>query len=534
MSNKTQVLIAGGGPVGLSLSLELASHGIKSILLERNATTTRHPKMDLTNGRSMELFRRMGVAEDLRAVGVPGDHHLDIIWATSATGTVLHRFPYPTPDGRRDQTRVANDGRGTWEPSLRVSQVEVEPVLKQKAEESEFIDVRFGWAYESHEETADGVLVTIRNTETDATEQLSGDYLAGCDGGGSKVRQAMGIELDGQFKVAEAYTAHFRSTDYDVLAKFGITYHLQTAVGSMISQNGKDIWTIHGFTEPQQPKEWIREFVGQDFEFELLLSNPWTPHLVVAKEYRKKRVFLAGDSAHQLIPTGGFGMNTGIGDAVDLGWKLSAVLNGWGGEALLDSYEIERLPVAQRNVAMSFENTKVRMAIAEAYAKAMEEGDLEADDAEARRLALGSKIKALGNQENERWGVEHGYYYEGSPVIISDGSDLPEFNPDVCQPTTCPGARLPHIYLYDGCALYEYLGREFSLIVIGEVDSSAFEIAAAKAQLPLTVIRLANEPILDLLERKLILVRPDQHVAWRGDTLPDNCEKVIEQVTGRV
>nr|WP_176599468.1 FAD-dependent monooxygenase [Sphingobium sp. 15-1] len=528
----TQVVIAGGGPVGMTLALELAHHGVHSILLERNASTTRHPKMDLTNGRSMEHFRRLGVVQALRAAGVPPSEPHDVVWATSATGYVLHRFAYPSADGYRDRVRVCNDGTGTLEPSMRVSQIVLEPVLKAQIDASRYVDVRFGCAYEAFEQDADGVTTTVRNAGSGETQLIRSHFLAGCDGGGSAVRRDAAITLTGQHAVAEAYMVHFRSTAYDVLAKFGISYHLQTARGTIIAQNGKDIWTLQTLAPPDSdPDELLRAFVGRDFEYEILVANPWTPHLVTADSYRSERVFLAGDSAHQVIPTGGYGMNTGVGDAVDLGWKLAAFVNGWGGETLLNSYEAERRPIAEQNAATALQNLEVRLAIADAIAGGEALGDLNTSDLSTVRIEVGRKIAKLGNAENESWGIEHGYRYQPSPVV-QPSADLPAFDPVRCPSFAVAGGRLPHYYLADGSALFDRLGREFSLIVIGHQDVDPAVRAAAEMSIPLTTIILQSEEILNNLGARLLLVRPDQHVAWLGTAAPDSWTSIFAMAAG--
>lgn len=201
----TEVLIAGGGPVGMTLALELARHGVRSLLVERNATTTTHPKMDLTNGRSMELFRRLGIVDKLRAVGVPASEPLDIVWATSPLGHVLHRFAYPSPLASAEIARLANDGTGTREPAMRVSQIVLEPVLKREIDASPLVDVRFGWTYSALEQDAEGVTATIADSRTGEERRVRARFLAGCDGGGSKVRRDLGIALEGQHAIAQAF-----------------------------------------------------------------------------------------------------------------------------------------------------------------------------------------------------------------------------------------------------------------------------------------------------------------------------------------
>lgn len=535
--NNIPVLIAGGGPVGMTLALSLSRHGVASILVERNPSTTSHPKMDLTNGRSMELFRALGIGERLRAVGVPPDQPLDVVWATRLSGHVLHRFEYPTPNQKRTDTIAANDGSGTSEPSMRVSQVIIEPVLKAAIDENPLIDVRFGWSFEELQQDAEGVTALIRNMESGEAESVRSQYLAGCDGGGSTVRRRIGVSMEGNHNVARIYMVHFRSSDHKLLSRFGTVYHFQTAHGSMVPQDGREIWTMHcpilpGTDEAKlDPAEALRNWVGEDFEFEILIANPWSAHMVVADRYLVDRVVLAGDAAHQVIPAGGYGMNMGIGDAVDLGWKLAASVIGWGGPELLRSYEYERRPIAIQNRAAAARHVKTRMSIRTAVLEAEATGSLDRPEAAALRAQLSAHIAALGNAENESWGIEHGYSYD-SPIICAEPSEAPPFDPLLCYPTTRPGARLPAVFLEDGRPIADLLGPGFTLISIGSVFPGGFATAAANQGLPLSIVVLDDAPELALLECKLILVRPDQHVAWRGNIAPDDCDAVLRHATG--
>jgi 2-polyprenyl-6-methoxyphenol hydroxylase-like FAD-dependent oxidoreductase len=534
---QTQVLIAGGGPVGLMLATVLGSYGIKTILVERNLTTTRHPKMDITNGRSMELFRKFGLVDALRKAAVPEANPFDVSWVTTMSGHELHRFRYPSPIEARRNILERNDGTQSREPAMRVSQVEIEPVLKRAAEACADVDVRFGIAFEDFREDADGVVATLRNSTTGETEQVRCAYLAGCDGGSSRVREILQIALDGTPRTALRFMVHFRSTARDVLQRWGIAWHYQAPLGTLIAQNDDDIWTLHARLEEGtavdriDPAALLTRFCGTSIDHEILVANAWTPHLLLAQSYGRARVFLAGDAAHQYIPTGGYGMNTGIGDAVDLGWKLAATLRGFGGPRLLGSYEIERWPIGLRNREASAGHTKVRIAIAECYRNARV---LDEPLDEARRAELSAAIAALGNAENESWGIEFGYVYDRSPVVAHETGATPPTDPVRYQPTTMPGARLPSTFLQDGSALFDRLGPWFTLVNFGAMDASPLVAAAEQAGVPLQVLSLREGALEGVYGRDALLVRPDQHIAWRGSetTIVDGA-KALSRALGR-
>ena len=484
------VLIAGGGPVGMTLALALARLGTRCLLVERNPGTTLHPKMDITNARSMEIFAALGVAADLRAVAVPEGHCFDVSWVTSMAGRELHRFRYPSVTEWR--ARIAADDTCVLpgEPPMRVSQVEIEPVLARHVRAHPLIEARWGVGLEDCAQDAEGVTATLSTGET-----VRAAYLAGCDGGGSRVRAALGIGLDGEFAVMRRFMTHFRSDDRGLLQRFGVAWHYQSNRGTLIAQNDRDIWTLHTrWSEGEAPDETdprvlLRGFLGTEVEAEILVANAWTPHLLVTRAYGRGRIWLAGDAAHQYIPTGGYGMNTGIGDAFGLAWKLAAAASGLGGAGLLPAYEAERLPVGRRNREASGRHADIRRQIGALY----------------ERPDPAPGIAALGNAENESWGIELGYHYAGSPIVAVD-DERPSDDPLIYTPSTAPGARLPS----PGAApLLPGLGPWFTLLHPGVPDAGLLD-AAARRGLPLATLPWAGETML--------LVRPDQHIAWRGRT----------------
>ena len=524
MQMAAPVLVAGGGPVGMTCALALAQHGIRSVLLERNRETTRHPKMDITNGRSMELFRRLGLAERLRNVGVPESHSMDVAWVTSMAGHELHRFRYPSPNNARALYRSANDGRQPLEPPMRVSQVMIEPVLKKAVLSEPLIASHWGASVVAVAQDQSGVTVTVDDDTTGRSRQIRGQFLVGCDGGGSAVRRCLGIAVEGKHAVANRFMIHFRSKAKHLLQRFGIAWHYQSPLGTLIAQDDDAIYTLHARfqdgtdTASVDPLPTLFEAIGAEIEAEVLVANPWTPHLLVAERYSQGRVFLAGDAAHQYIPTGGYGMNTGIGDAVDIAWKLAAVLQGWAGPAMLGSYDAERRPVGLINRDWSERHTEVRMGIAAAYA---ENPDAQTDG--QQRAALSRYISQSGNLENEALRLEFAYRYDASPLVAPLLSDEAAPPPDcdlwAIPATAWPGMRAPHLFDESGTAIFDRLAvNGFTLLRFDQrADPTPMLNHAQGIGLPLSVCDIASAQARDVYGASLALVRPDQHLAWRGD-----------------
>lgn len=515
----------------MTLALELARQGVASRLFERAYSTTRHPKMDITNGRSLELFRRLGLAEKLRAAGVPESHPLDVAWVTSMAGHELHRFRYEPPREARARYRRVNDGAQPLEPYMRVSQIVVEPILQAAALAEPLIDARWGMAVEDVAQDDDGAELTVRDRKTDRTETVRGRWIAACDGGASTVRTALGIGLSGDRAVANRFMIHFRSPARGLLQRFGIAWHYQSPKGTLIAQNDADIWTLHArFPEARDPatvdpKAELFAALGREIDVDILVANPWTPHLLVADRYRAGRVFLAGDAAHQYIPTGGYGMNTGIGDAVALGWMLGAVERGWAVPRLLEAYEAERRPVGVTNRGWSGRHTAVRLEIAKAYANWP---DADADPAARGRLA--DAIAAAGNLENEALGVEFAYRYDASPlvapVLARETAAAPPDDPAVIPAAAWPGMRAPSFHLPDGRDLFDLFDPAGLTLLRfdARVDPGPFPTASA----PVRVVDVDFSPARDVYGADLALVRPDGHLAWRGDAADDHVLRLMQ------
>ncbi|WP_062989748.1 FAD-dependent monooxygenase [Nocardia anaemiae] len=563
----TPVLVVGAGPVGLTLALELDYHGVDCVVVERNSTTTQHPKMDITNCRSMELYRRLGVADDLRKVAIPADHRITVTWATNAVGWELASFEYPSAAEAYEHIHRHGDGTQPLEPAMRVSQVILEPTLRDLLRErSRHARVHYGWALDSFIEGVDGVTAELVCTATGEHRTVRARYLVGCDGAGSRTRQQLGIgnhEIDLRTMIikelgvprvvkglAQAllttgarpadgrfYLVHFTTADKDVFRRFGTVWHLQSPEGwTIISQNDADTFTLHAplsigtDAEAIDPREFVFERIGRRFDIQVLVANAWTPRLTVADSFGRDRVWLAGDAVHQVTPTGGYGMNTGVGDAVGLGWMLAAQLQGWGGPGLLAAYEQERRSVALRNRKAAARHATVRAAIM-AVSRTTMHSERWLGDRTRRRL--GREISDLGNLENEALGIELGYRYDHSPVVcVEPESQAPQQRMDAYIPSTWPGARPPSVRLADGRALFDLIGPGFTLLRFADRDVDALTAAATQRGVPLEVVDIRDDHARSLYERDLVLLRPDQHVAWRGDTAPSSALHTIDRIRG--
>jgi len=534
---ETPVLVSGGGPIGLIVAIEMHERGVPCVLVEKELEPTAFPKMDITNVRSMEHFRRLGIADDLRKIAVPSDHNFDVVYCTRHSEWELARFPYASPNELRALARARNDGTQPAESYMRLAQSKLERLLREKIDDSNVVEARWGVELVRLEQDADGVTSTIRNAESGKEEQIRSQYVAGCDGGSSAVREALGIPLVGEFGVGRIYMVHFRSTDMELLQRFGQSWHVQSPACTLIAQDDLGEWTAHMPLPPGtdesalDPREKLIESIGQDFDFEVVLASVWGPHLVTASRYGEGRVWLAGDAAHQLIPTGGYGMNTGVVDAANLAWKFAAAVQGWGGQPLLDSIDSEGRPIGVRSVRGSRINMSVRMEIAMAYVTRFLGVHEDNDEGARQRREFGRLILDLGNDENESFGLELGHSYWDSPVVFQE-----EWKPDdpkvAYTPTSIPGHRLPHLYINDR-PVYERLGIGFTLLCLTDgLDSSGFEKAAQQRSLPFDVVQLRCDNARKVYERDLILVRPDQHVCWRGNEMPWDAGAILDRVRG--
>ena len=535
---ETQVIIVGAGPVGLTLAIDLGRRGIACVLVEQKAEPQFLPKMERCNARTMEIFRRLALADRIRAAGMPEDVPMDVQIVRSMTEPPILRLPYPSVAEARALTRECHDGSLPLEPYQLISQYTLEPLLLEVAEELPTVTVMRSTTFLEFTEQDDGVQVSINDTDG-ARKTLRCAYLVGCDGGASPVRKQLGINLEGEGNIARLRQGLFYCAQLYERLPIGNGpsrgRHYLVAGGPptfMIMQDSTRHWTVHSAVESDdEMRRMFERIIGVDLPYEMLYCAEWRQNLLLAERYGEGRVFLAGDAVHLVIPTGGLGMNTGVGDATDLAWKLAATLQGWGGPGLLASYDAERRQIGERVVGASrYASLGYRAWLAEVRP---EIGD-DTPAGSVARAHLAEVANVEQRKSNEMIGAELGYRYVDSPIIdnVPGGRqhDLRAY-----LPTTWPGARLPHMWLSDASAIQDQLRPErYTLIdVVGGHDARPLLAAFETLGAPLDVFVVADPALRAVYERDLVLVRPDMHVAWRGNRLPQAIDDLATKVTGQ-
>lgn len=535
---QTSVLVVGGGPVGLALACELGWRGVKCLVVEHNPEFGEEPvaKINLVNVRSMEFCRRWGIEHEVRHGGFPDDYPMTVQFLTSLRGKLIARMPYPSMGEQPELAESPTQRK-------RIPQHLLDPLMRRAAQRFESVDTMFSCrlvTFTDHGSHVDAVLEDVRSGER---REVRARYLAACDGAKSTVREQLGITLVGEGAISYSCGVYFRSPRLwnehpHGKAIMNILVDAQGMWANLNMIDGFKTWRLSlvggdRYVPPEQidvPAA-MRRMVGPGSmpAYQIAGLYPWVRRAVVAETYRRGNCFLVGDSAHQLSPTGGFGMNTGLGDAVDLGWKLEAQLRGWGGEALLDSYDVERRPIGVRNVAEATSNFR-NLRDLPTFPWIDDEGS----DADGKRAALGARFAETTRKEWESLGVQLGYRYAGSPVIVPDGTPEPADDPSRYEPSSWPGCRAPHVWLAPGQSTLDLFGRGFTLLEFGAASTqvAALVAEAASRGVPLRVERVRSEQARDAYASPLVLVRPDGHVAWRGDGKATSARSVWACVTG--
>jgi 2-polyprenyl-6-methoxyphenol hydroxylase-like FAD-dependent oxidoreductase len=531
MEAETFALIVGGGPVGLAAAIELNWRSVPAVLVTENLDTAQHPKCNNTNARSMEHFRRLGIADELRAEGLPPHIERASAYVTRFCGHEFGRLPRPYSDWP------------TPEIPNTVSQIVLERALRRCAERASGTQIHFGWRLNSFAAKADCVVAELENVRTGEHHRITARYLLGIDGASSTVRRALGFAMIGDdgtthraFMGGTMLSFFIRSPTLVAASKrppTHMTWILNSEMrGMMYSQDGRETWVVH-YQVPQgadwravDGKAVIAAMIGAGVEFEIISGGPWTGGLaLVAEHYQSGPVFLAGDAAHLFTPLGGLGMNTGIGDVMNLCWKLAATQQGWAGPRLTESYEVERRRMGVRNSQLGVRCTRVMDGWV-----LPEEFEEDSATADAARRAFGAKIMQEDRPQYLTVGIQLGERYEASPIVWPDEDDAPPDTWDTYMPLDRPGARAPHFWLAPGRAAYDEFGQGFTLVDFGAREGArAFEDAARTRRVPLKILRL--EPPAGLYRRRLVLIRPDQHIAWHGDAVA-NAAAVIDRVRG--
>jgi 2-polyprenyl-6-methoxyphenol hydroxylase-like FAD-dependent oxidoreductase len=498
VSAETSVLIAGAGPVGLALACELGLRGIDCVVVEKRDGAINVPKMSAISPRNMEFCRRWGIADTVRTAVWPESRNADFVYLEHLRGRELARSRRPT-SAQRGAPGLSP------ETACHCPQIFFDPILAGRVRSLPGVSLRYGVRLDGFEQDGETVRARLCAVASGAAETVTARYLVGCDGPAGIVRDALGIRLGGLGVVANSVNIFFRSAELASLHDKGWAriYRLIDASGcwgELIPIDGQALWRLTVFDDraaAAEPAAALARMAGGAFPHEILSVLRWERRDCVAERFGAGRVLIAGDAAHECSPTAGLGMHTGIEEAVNLAWKLAAMVDGWGGAGLVGSYEPERRPVALRNVALStatFNGLRRIQGIAEASA-------LRPDD-------WRDILAATSPSEQDKMD----YGYDASPICVADT--------DPGRPRAArSGARAPHAWLADGRSTLDLFGDGFVLLCFAGSRERASPLidAAERRGVPLRAVAIDDPDIAALYGAALVLVRPDAHVAWRGD-----------------
>jgi len=540
---EVSVIISGGGSVGLSLAAELGWRGIDCMVLEQSSGLNPHPRANAIANRTMEYYRRWGIDKKITDAGIPPDHPADYYWVSSLHGRQLHRISLPS----FKKIREVKDPGGyvkeehTWSPYLKTitGQNEVEEVILNYIYTLPAVDMNFNIKLKSFEQDFQGVTCEIEHIKTGKIDKVRSQYLIACDGGKSIVREKLNIGLSGRADMAKFASIYFKAPDFMKCHKFGtanIYFPLnKNYAGFLLNWDGGTTFTYHLMLKDKQlwddvdAKASIEAVLGSPTHIEIISVQPWTAHSLVADKYHDNRVILAGDAVHLFSPTGGFGMNTGVSDAIDIAWKIQAMIEGWGGKNLIDSYFKERHSIGVRN-------SKEAADCFDQLYSVMQYGD-ELDEDSFKGESLRKKL-SLNLKKQDKLiassGTLLGYRYKNSPIIIPDGTPETEDNPRLYIPTARPGHRAPHIWLEESLSILDKFGKNFTLLVFkkNEEAITKFKNAANNIKFPLSIVNIEDKDAKKLYEFNFVLIRSDLMVAWRSNSLPNNPLDILNKVRG--
>jgi 2-polyprenyl-6-methoxyphenol hydroxylase-like FAD-dependent oxidoreductase len=542
---ETQVLVVGGGPVGLTLAMDLARRGIRTVVAElRHKGEPPSVKCNHVSARSMEIFRRLGVSKAIREAGLPADYPNDVSYRVSFAGKELSRIPIPC----RRERYTARGGPDTWwptaEPPHRINQIYLEPKLSAHAETTAGLALLNRVEINSFEQTPAGVTAQGTQLANNQTITIRADFLVGCDGGRSAIRRAIGATLSGTAEVQRVQSTYIRAPSLLSMSNLKpawATFSLNPVrSGNVYAIDGRETWLVHNYLKPDEyefdsvDRDWaLRKIlgVGADFSYEIIRKEDWIGRRLVADKFREGRVFICGDAAHLWVPMAGYGMNAGIADAANLAWLLAAHLSGWAPAGILDAHEAERLPITEQVSVFAMNHA---LSLSRQRSEVPDNIDADDEAGEQARLALGKRAYDLNVQQYCCGGLNFGYYYDKSPIIAYDEGTPPTYGMADFTPSTVPGCRVPHIWLNDGRSLYDALGPDYTLLRFDTaIDVSDLMSEAARAQVPIKLLDIASSESAGIYDRSLVLARPDQHVAWRGNLPPKDPKELVDLISGR-
>ncbi|MDR3534260.1 MAG: FAD-dependent oxidoreductase [Rhodopila sp.] len=539
----TRVLIAGGGPVGLTVAMDLAWRGISVLVIESRAPgEPPSVKCNHVSARTMEIFRRLGVVQAVRNTGLPADYPNDIAFRTTTTGIELSRIPIPC----RADRYTATGGPDTWwptpEPPHRINQIFLEPVLFAHAKSMSGIRILNRTQLIDFTQHETGVTAIAADLDGGENLTIAADYMIGADGAHSMVRRKIGASLTGDPMLEQRQSTYFRAPDLlgatPTKPAWANTSLNPRRSANMFAIDGRETWLVHNYMRPNETFDSVdREHcirtilgVGPSFPIEILAKEDWTARRMIADRFRDRRVFLCGDAAHIWVPNAGYGMNAGIADSMNLSWMLAGVLKGWASPAILDSYEFERMPITEQVSHYAMDTSSALAKQRGVVPDNIEDPGPEGDAARAR---VGQEAYDINVGQFCCGGLNFGSFYENSPIIAYDGESAPGYTIYDFTPSTVPGCRTPHIWLGEGISLYDALGPDFTLLRFDpNLDVGGMLRAAALRGVPLSVLDIkTTEPVY---AEKLVLSRPDQHVGWRGNAPPADPLGLIDRIRGAV